>query len=225
MARKSGKTYNDPRPQPLKPLTETQKHYFTSLQSKTPIIVAAGSAGTGKTYMPTSFFSDMLKDHHIKQIIVSRPTVECGESLGALPGELEEKFDPWLANIEKIIAKRHGVEFLKTQKRKSNVQYRPIQFMRGETFDDAAIIIDEAQNLTVEQMKMVITRIGKYSQLILCGDTNQSDLRSINGLEWFIREAQRQHVAGVDIHFFTMNDCLRSDVCKAMIKLIECAEG
>ena len=209
---------------PLEAKTPTQQQYISSIEGG-ELIVAIGPPGTGKTYIPTVMFSGLLFRGKIGRVLISRPTIECGKGLGALPGELEDKFNPWIQGIERTMIQQLGKGFVETGIKNHKIEFLPLQFMRGRTFDNTAIIIDEAQNLTIEQAKMIVTRLGRYSKLVLCGDINQNDLkREKSGLEWLVKELRRQQVKGVDIVTFTLADCQRSKMCKRMIEMIQRAE-
>lgn len=202
----------------FKPLNDKQAAYFRAIQ-KNDVIVGAGSAGTGKTMIPASLAADMYNLGMYDQIIITRPTVACGEDLGALPGTLAEKFDPWTRQVTNYIIKRLGKGKFDCDYGK-RIHCLPLQFMRGETFDNAFIIVDEAQNLTKEQVMMIVTRIGINSKIVLCGDTNQTDINNASGLAYFINLLKRKDKS-IPIIEFTLDDCVRSDICKRMLKLFE----
>lgn len=224
MARKKANVEKISELEPLIPKTATQDFYLTSIKNS-ELVLGIGSAGVGKTYIPSVYFAQLYFKKKLSKLIVTRPTVECGKGLGALPGELDEKFEPWITEIKTIFQNQIGANKLECDTKNNNIEFVPLQFMRGRTLDNAGVIVDEAQNLTVEQAKMIITRIGINTKMVICGDTKQNDLKKErSGLEWLIKELRRQQIEGVDIIEFTHNDCQRSEMCKKMIKLINNSE-
>lgn len=180
----------------LFPKGENQTAYWAAIDSST-ITIASGVAGTGKTYLAAGFGVQMLKSNRIKQIIITRPVVEAGESLGYLPGEIGDKVGPYNRPITDALK-----EFLREEERTAiahangidPIELCPLAYMRGRTFKNSLMILDEAQNTTVAQMLMFLTRIGQGSRIIITGDLSQSDLTMrelgpcrMNGLEFAIK--------------------------------------
>ena len=206
----------------LEPLTINQERYFNAIKHD-DIVIAVGSAGTGKTFCAASLVADMYRNKQIRQIIVTRPTVPCGEDMGHLPGNLDEKFDPWIQQVLKPVKRRLSAGKFDCDYGK-RIHAMPMQFMRGETFDDAAIIVDEAQNATVDQLKMLCTRAGLNSKIILCGDISQTDLnKGTSGLAWLVKQVQ-QFDQTIEVINFTLADCVRGDLCKRMLTIFEKAD-
>ncbi|MFT4064252.1 PhoH family protein [Paraburkholderia sp.] len=167
--------------EPIRARTEAQGRYIASIKGKT-ITFATGPAGTGKTWVCGSLAADALRDKQIDKIIVTRPAVEAGESLGFLPGEMEEKFSHYLTPFREVLEERLGSGAYEYHVRMGNIEGAPLAYMRGRTFRNAIVVLDEAQNTTPEQMKMFLTRIGEGSRLIINGDTEQVDIRGKSGL-------------------------------------------
>jgi phosphate starvation-inducible PhoH-like protein len=167
--------------EPIRAKTDAQERYIQSIKSKV-ITFATGPAGTGKTWLCASLAAEALRDKRIEKIIVTRPAVEAGESLGFLPGEMEEKFGHYLIPFEEVMVERLGTGAYEYHKRMGNIEGAPLAYMRGRTFKNAIIILDEAQNTTPEQMKMFLTRIGEGSRMIVNGDVGQTDIRGKSGL-------------------------------------------
>ena len=159
----------------ITPKTEGQRSFIEAMEKKT-IVFAVGPAGTGKTYLAVAYAVSMLKKGEIHRIILTRPAVEAGESLGFLPGDLKEKVDPYLRPLYDALHDLMGVETTEKLIEKGTIEIAPLAYMRGRTLDDAVIILDEAQNTTPAQMKMFLTRLGFQSRMIITGDVTQLDL-------------------------------------------------
>jgi phosphate starvation-inducible PhoH-like protein len=198
----------------IEPRTEAQAIYRNIIQTR-DLIFAIGPAGTGKTYMPTALAADALADKRTSQVIITRPAVEAGESLGFLPGELDEKFQPYLKPLEKVFVDRMGRGAYDCALKNGKIEPSPLAFMRGETFNDCWVILDEAQNVSPEQMKMFLTRIGEDCKVIVCGDTDQVDVNE-SGLADAV--ARCAHIDGVAVMEFGLEDVMRSRLCKAILE-------
>ena len=159
----------------ISPKTEGQRSFIEAMEKKT-IVFAVGPAGTGKTYLAVAYAVSMLKKGEIHRIILTRPAVEAGESLGFLPGDLKEKVDPYLRPLYDALHDLMGAETTEKLIEKGAIEIAPLAYMRGRTLDDAVIILDEAQNTTPAQMKMFLTRLGFQSRMIITGDVTQVDL-------------------------------------------------
>ncbi len=157
------------------PKTLGQAEYCQALKNN-EIIFATGVAGTGKTYLAVCYAVAALKRNEVKKIILTRPAVEAGESLGFLPGDMKEKVDPYLRPLYDALYDMLGVELVERYMEKQVIEIAPLAFMRGRTLNDAMVILDEAQNTTQAQMKMFLTRMGKNTKLIINGDVTQIDL-------------------------------------------------
>ncbi len=157
------------------PKTLGQAEYCQALKNN-EIIFATGVAGTGKTYLAVCYAVAALKRNEVKKIILTRPAVEAGESLGFLPGDMKEKVDPYLRPLYDALYDMLGVELVERYMEKQIIEIAPLAFMRGRTLNDAMVILDEAQNTTQAQMKMFLTRMGKNTKLIINGDVTQIDL-------------------------------------------------
>lgn len=167
---------------PIEPKTENQKNYINSIRTKI-ITFGTGPAGTGKTYLCTALAAQALEHKEIERIILTRPAVEAGESLGFLPGELEQKFDPWLNPFKEILYERLGKSYVDLLIKNGKIEAVPLAYMRGRTFNKAFVILDEAQNATPAQMKMFLTRIGYDTTVVVNGDMDQVDIHGPSGLQ------------------------------------------
>lgn len=201
--------------QPLEPQTEKQRKYIATIKSHI-ITFATGSAGTGKTYVAAAMAAQALENRQVERIIVTRPAVEAGESLGFLPGELDEKFDPYLQPFRMVLEERLGkpkVEYLLKAK---IIEAIPLGYLRGRTFKKAFVILDEAQNTTPKQMKMFLTRIGLDTKVVINGDTSQVDIHGANGLEDAIHRIS--FIPTVGHVNFTRDDVVRAGIVSEIIQ-------
>ena len=181
----------------------------------------AGPAGTGKTYLAVALASYYLKNREVERIILTRPAVEAGEKLGFLPGDLQEKIDPYLRPLYDALADMFGFDQFQKMIARNIIEVAPLAYMRGRTLEESFIILDEAQNTTKEQMKMFLTRMGNHSRVVVNGDITQIDLgnRQLSGLT----EAQQvlQHVQGIGMVHFTDEDVVRHDMVGRIIRAYE----
>ena len=163
------------RGKPVKPKTLGQKRYCTAIKEHT-ITIGVGPAGTGKTYLAVALAVTAFRAQQVNRIILTRPAVEAGEKLGFLPGDLQQKVDPYLRPLYDALFDMLGAETYQKYVEKGNIEVAPLAYMRGRTLDDSFIILDEAQNTTQEQMKMFLTRLGFNSKMVITGDITQIDL-------------------------------------------------
>ena len=197
----------------VKPLNWVQEAYLNAIEDN-QVIFGIGSAGTGKTYVAASYAAGELYARRISKIILTRPNVETGRELGHLPGTLEEKYLPYLAPFEGVLKKTLGDSFYKYCLEKKAIEPAPIGFMRGSTFENAIVLIDEAQNMTKTEFKMVLSRIGKNCKVILSGDPEQVDIRD-SGLMDAVQRLE--HVKDIEVVHFQDSDIVRSAICKSII--------
>jgi phosphate starvation-inducible protein PhoH and related proteins len=202
--------------EPLQPLNETQADYIECLKHDDQVI-SLGPAGTGKSYIASTMAADMLALKKIDKIILTRPNVPVGRSLGFFPGELEEKFAPWAAQIIHDMKQRLGASRFEAELKAGKIEMVPFEVMRGRSWDRAFILLDEAQNTTPEEMKMFLTRIGKYSKVVINGDIKQSDIKGTSGLRKIIDLIDKRDLP-VPVVEFTIDDIVRSDICAMWIK-------
>lgn len=202
----------------IKPLNDRQEDCLMSLYS-TPCVINMGAAGTGKTYLAASVAAKDLSERRIKRIIISRANVATGKSLGAFPGTVEEKMAPWLLPITDVLRKHLGNSFFDLALKSGVIQYQPIETIRGRSFPDSIILIDEAQQLTKQELKAITTRAGKGSRLFMMGDVSQRDVHT-DGLTW-LRNIVEKYRLPVDFYEFTSDDIVRSDLCAAFVKAFE----
>lgn len=160
---------------PVKPKTLGQKNYCNQIRQNT-ITIGVGPAGTGKTYLAVAMAVTAFRAQEVNRIILTRPAVEAGEKLGFLPGDLQQKVDPYLRPLYDALFDMLGAETYQKYLERGNIEVAPLAYMRGRTLDDSFIILDEAQNTSPEQMKMFLTRLGFNSKMVITGDVTQIDL-------------------------------------------------
>lgn len=208
-------------PRPVKPLaaqTEAQAHYLLSIKEAT-ITFGVGPAGTGKTYVCGAMAADKLLDGSVDRIILTRPAVEAGESFGFLPGDLSEKFEPYLLPFRDVLNERLGKSRVNYFIKKGDIEPATLAHMRGRTFKSAFIILDEAQNVTKTQMKMFLTRIGEGCTVVVNGDPRQKDIKDESGLIDAIERLSG--TPGVKVARFMKEDVVRSGIVQRVIEAYE----
>lgn len=200
--------------------TVGQKRYIESIKNNT-IVLGIGPAGTGKTYLAVAMAVKAFREHKIKKIILTRPAVEAGEKLGFLPGDLQDKVDPYLRPLYDALFDMFGAESFGRYMEKGIIEVAPLAYMRGRTLDEAFIILDEAQNTTSEQIKMFLTRLGNESRMVITGDITQIDLPDAkkSGLVEAIRVLKG--IEDIDIHRFSEKDVVRHKLVQDIIKAYE----
>ena len=196
--------------------TPGQKEYVRHIR-KNDIVFAVGPAGTGKTYLAVAFAVAALKNNEITKIVLTRPAVEAGESLGFLPGDLKEKIDPYLRPLYDALDDMIPAEKLRTYLERRVIEIAPLAYMRGRTINNAYVILDEAQNASAMQMKMFLTRLGPNSRAIVTGDVTQIDLpnKQMSGLVQ-IQEVLK-NIEGIAFVYFDRNDVVRHRLVKDII--------
>jgi len=205
---------------PLRPKTQAQKEYVDNIR-QADMVFGIGPAGTGKTYLACAMAINAFRNKEIERIILTRPAVEAGERLGFLPGDMQEKVDPYLRPLYDALYDVLGIEAAAKLREKGAIEVVPLAYMRGRTLDNAYIILDEAQNTTREQMKMFLTRMGFNSKVVVTGDITQIDLPS--GTMSGLKEAQRvlKGVEGIRFNYFTEVDVVRHELVKRIIRAYE----
>ena len=202
---------------PVRPKTLGQKEYLKQI-TKNSITFGVGPAGTGKTYLAVAMAVKAFKAHEVSRIILTRPAVEAGEKLGFLPGDLQNKVDPYLRPLYDALFDMLGAETFQRLQEKQTIEVAPLAYMRGRTLDDAFIILDEAQNTSPEQMKMFLTRMGIGSKVVVTGDVTQIDLpeKARSGLVDALKVLK--HVEGISQVFFSEKDVVRHRLVQQIIK-------
>ena len=204
----------------VKPKTLGQKKYVQVIKDKT-IVLGVGPAGTGKTYLAVAMAVKAFKAHEVEKIILTRPAVEAGEKLGFLPGDLQNKVDPYLRPLYDALFEMLGPDTFNKQQERGCIEVAPLAYMRGRTLDDSFIILDEAQNTNMGQLKMFLTRMGPSAKFIVTGDASQVDLprREDSGLLRSI--SLLKDVKGIASVFFTSADIVRHPLVTKIVKAFE----
>lgn len=197
--------------------TKTQIEYFQKVK-KSDIVFSIGPAGTGKTFLAVAMALRELKLNEVKRIVLTRPAVEAGESLGFLPGDLQEKIDPYLRPITDALQYMLSPEKYKIMKERNIIEINPLAYMRGRTLNNAFVILDEAQNTTETQMKMFLTRLGVGSKAIITGDTTQIDLPRSKKSGLISAQRILNKIDGIDFVYFSDHDVVRHKLVADIIR-------
>jgi len=205
---------------PIKPKTLGQQKYIESIRENT-VTLAVGPAGTGKTYLAVAMAVTAFRAKEINRIILTRPAVEAGEKLGFLPGDLQQKVDPYLRPLYDGLFDMLGAENFQKYQERGNIEVAPLAYMRGRTLDDSFIILDEAQNTTCEQMKMFLTRLGTNSKMVVTGDVTQIDLPE--GKRSGLIEATKvlKNIDDIAVVRFSEKDVVRHSLVQEIVKAYE----
>lgn len=204
----------------IKCKTLGQKKYIQALKSH-ELVFGVGPAGTGKTYLAVAMAVVAFKNKEVERIILTRPAVEAGEKLGFLPGDLQNKVDPYLRPLYDALQEFFGLETYKQLMERGAIEVAPLAYMRGRTLNNAFIILDEAQNCSIEQMKMFLTRFGEGSRIVVTGDVTQIDLpkEKMSGLVHAIRVLDG--VEGISVVKLTHKDVVRHELVQRIIQAYE----
>lgn len=197
----------------VRPLNYIQQTYLEAIYNN-DIIFGIGSAGTGKTYVAAAYAASQLFHRKVEKIYLTRPNVEVGKSLGYLPGTLEEKYLPYLEPFDSVFTKTLGKGFYEYALKSGSIQPKPLGFMRGLTFENCVVLVDEVQNMTKTEFKMLLSRVGKNCKIILSGDDYQCDIKD-SGLDDALYRLQ--NINGVETVRFLDDDIVRSRLCKEII--------
>lgn len=209
----------DPRPK-----NESQRLYKQSLEDST-LTIGAGPAGSGKSFIAMAVALSKLLNNEVTKVVITRPVCEAGESLGFLPGTFEEKIHPYLLPLLDAMNDLVGPTMAKKLLESGKIEFAPLAYMRGRTFNYSYVLLDEAQNTTPEQMKLFVTRIGEGSQFAINGDESQSDLKGVpeNGLEWIVRKVSGTS-PNINVIRFSNSDCVRSAIVQELLVLLDSPE-
>lgn len=200
------------------PKTQTQSELFHTLDHK-DLVVVLGPAGTGKTYTSCMKAAQWISRGAIKNIVLARANVSTGKSLGAIPGTLEEKIAPWTMPMTDVLKEALGGTFYDYCVSKGKIKTVALETIRGRSFQDSFILVDECQQLTLDEIKAIATRVGDGSVLVFMGDPKQTDLHGKSGIGTFLNLLKTHKPPSTDIIEFDLDDIVRSDVCMQMVKM------
>ncbi len=207
----------------IQPKSEGQAAYLDAM-AKNDIVIAIGPAGTGKTYLAVAMAVDMLRKNRVKRIILARPAVEAGENLGFLPGDLQEKVDPYLRPLYDALEDMMPADWVRRSIESRVIEIAPLAYMRGRTLSDAFVILDEAQNATTAQMKMFLTRLGLNSRTVITGDKTQIDLPRQEDSGLLQVERILQGIDGIRFVYLDGVDVVRHRLVKEIIQAYNAAD-
>lgn len=212
--------YATPSGRPIKAKTLGQRVYMDALE-RSELVICSGPAGTGKTFLGVAMAVKALKSREVSRIILTRPAIEAGERLGFLPGDIEEKVDPYMRPLYDALSVLLGTESFEKYYDKGLIEVSPLAFMRGRNLDDCFVVLDEAQNTTCEQMKMFLTRIGLNCRAVACGDFTQIDLP--RGVESGLKDtiSVLRGVEGISIVSMNDSDIIRNSLVQRIVRAYE----
>lgn len=204
--------------EPLKAKTDNQQAFMNAIDSH-KLIFAIGPAGTGKTYIAGATAAEALLNGDVERIVITRPVVEAGENMGFLPGEIEEKYAPYLAPFLDVLNERLGKSRVEYMMKNGQIEAAPLAYMRGRTFKSAFVILDEAQNTTPTQMKLFLTRLGYNTKAVVSGDAMQKDIPGESGLPDAV--VRLTFIPSVKVVKFTADDIVRSGLVAEIVQAYE----
>ncbi len=207
-----------PRPFHIQPKNEKQSRLLDAIKLF-PITVTLGCAGTGKTFCSSSMVASLFLSGRYEKIVLTRANVATGKSLGHFPGTVAEKMAPWLLPITSVLEKSFGESFYKYLVAKGNIEIQPLETIRGRSYENSLVIVDEAQNLTMEEIKAITTRLGENSKMVLCGDPDQNDLGKDSALKKFAGICKRHNI-DIPIIEFGVDDIVRSDIVARIVRML-----
>lgn len=214
---------NEARPRPprqfhIQPKNDKQDNLLKAIKQY-PITVTIGCAGTGKTYCSSSMVASLFLTGKYDKIILSRANVATGKSLGHFPGTIQEKMAPWLLPITSVLQQCFGEPYYKYLLAKEVIEIQPLETIRGRSYEDSLVIVDEAQNLTMDEIKAITTRLGENSKMVLCGDPDQNDLGKDSALKKFAQICKK-HDIDIPIIEFGVDDIVRSDIVARIVRML-----
>lgn len=198
---------------PVEAKNYAQQLYLEAIED-CDVVFGIGSAGTGKTYLAAMYAAEKLHYREVEQVIVTRPNVEASKSMGFLPGELKEKYAPYLEPFDGVFTKVFGKTHYELLKKREKIAAKPLGYMRGATFDNSIVLVDECQNMTEKEFKLLLTRIGENTKVIFSGDSRQVDIPD-SGLMSVIERLK--HIPEIGVVEFQPYDIVRSRLCKDII--------
>jgi len=202
----------------IQPKNEKQASLMSCIK-KFAITITIGSAGTGKTYCSTSTIANLYLSGKYEKIVLSRSNIGTGKSLGAFPGTVQDKMAPWLLPITVVLEQSLGKGYYNYLKSKDIIEVQPLETIRGRSYENSLVIVDECQNLTFEEIKAITTRLGENSKMVLCGDPAQSDQNSGRDILKFVNLCHKYDI-DIPIIEFGVDDIVRSDIVASIVKML-----
>jgi len=201
-------------------LTANQKHYVSELKNPMrSLIVCTGPAGTGKTAFACRTAVEQLKSRDIEQLVITKPLITVGDDMGYLPGNIRSKMSPWIESYINIFKEHYSTNQIEDMMKKEVIKLAPLAYCRGNTYSNSFVICDESQNTTPQQMKLLLTRMGEQSKLVVIGDLDQQDTSGLSGLDDFLeRYGDKEHEEIANVHL-TEEDVCRSSLVKYILTL------
>jgi len=208
-----------PRVQALLPMNVAQDNYINCIKQYSQVFVT-GPAGTGKTFIAAAIAADMYAQKRVRKIILTRPNIPAGKSLGFFSGTIEDKIAPWVYPLTEVLIARLGKGKYELAIKRGDIEIVPFEVMRGRSFNNAFVILDEGQNLTAHEMKMFLTRIGEETKVVINGDISQHDLQGTSGLKIAIDLLHKHDIPAAHCNF-THDDVVRSGICAAWTRAFD----
>lgn len=218
---RGNKFLEERQPDPIKPLNPAQADYLDAIRVS-PQTIVMGPAGTGKTWIAATHAADLYRNQQVSKIILTRPNVPCGRSLGFFPGSLTDKFAPWATPVTEAIIERIGRGAFDIAVKKGEIEMVPFEVMRGRSWHDAFILLDEAQNCTTSEIKTFLTRIGEDCTAVINGDVSQCDLDAGSGLSTILTLIENRNLP-VPVIEFSIEDIVRSGQCAMWVRAFDAA--
>jgi len=200
---------------PIEPRSQSQQDYLQSIDNN-QLTFATGPAGTGKTWVCAAKAAEALLDKTVKKIVITRPVVEAEENMGFLPGCIEEKFAPYFTPFREVLEERLGAGHVKALLKAGRIEMAPLAYMRGRSFKECFVVLDEAQNTSEGQMKLFLTRIGENSKIVINGDISQKDIKVASGLTDAVNRFS--HFANIGYVHFEQQDIIRSGLVQKIVE-------
>jgi len=223
MAKRNKRKFEEERQEKAQPIvaqTQSQKEYLKALQNKT-LVVPAGAAGTGKSFIMASHAANRLVKGEVENVVLARPYVTMGKSVGMFPGTINDKLEPFVKPMLEVFRKRLGDNDFECRVRTGRISIQPLEAIRGMSFENCILLVDEAQNTTPEEVRAIVTRIGENCQLVFCGDPAQSDIKGENGIDFLTRIIEDHGVDDAEVIHFKPEDIVRSGITKQFVQIFD----